>query len=83
LQNAQNVKKWPFFSGRVEKGFEIHLICHIQFPLSVYLPETYNPWLFSQEKGQGFVINLPESIAFCFIFFRCGTKRAPFAPILG
>jgi hypothetical protein len=50
------------------KGFGIHFIYYIQFPLSVYFPETCNPWLFSQEKCLGFVINL-----FIVLFFLYNT----------
>jgi hypothetical protein len=55
---AQNIKKMALLLSKRGRGFVISLIFHIQFPLSVYFPETRNPWHFSCEKNQGFVINL-------------------------
>jgi hypothetical protein len=54
---TQNVKKWPYSFGREEKFLKSTLFAIFNF-LYLYFPETYNPWPFSCEKSQGFVINL-------------------------
>jgi hypothetical protein len=65
---AQNIKKMALLLSKKGKGFVLWFFQHIKFPLSVYSPEIYNPWPFSHEKSQGFVIKLklPTWVAFSF-----------------
>jgi hypothetical protein len=55
---------------------------HIKFPLTVYFPEIYNPWPFSQENCQRFVIKLKSArghfYKLCYAFASVSFLRLTF-----